>query len=347
MKKSPVGFLVVFALFWTAMVFLFDTIILRDLVQQSLTYRYAMTEGTILSSKVVQESDSDGPTYRAAILYEYQVEGRRFESARVRVGQDIASDRKKAKAAVRDNPPGARRPVYYDPAEPSASVLQRGPDGQNWFLLMFITPFNAAAVLLWSLALAALRASPPRGGALVTAEGSRLLVCVNPWHPAGTHLAIWAVLSFVSVFLIGFTFGFAPPAAPVWGVWLVSAICSMFVAARRSPTKPDLVIDAAAGRLELSPSRRNGLNSPSEWRAWRADGKPAIFIPFEHLRAVSAVERGDDESVSHVVCLSVADSPGNHVREHDLGLWSTAHRAESFAAWLRETLQISTTVHTS
>lgn len=343
MKQPPARFLLVFAILWTAMVGLFDAMIFADLWRQTLTLRYATTQGRILVSEITEHSGSESTTYGAHVVYEFTVDGRRYESDRVRFGQMSESSGNWARQVVRDNPPGALRTVHHDRDDPSVAVLQRGPDGGNAFMVLFITPFNAAAVMIVWFARAARRASPPRGGARVVAESSRLLVFLNPLPRAATHLIIWGGISFAGIFVIAFTHGFAPPISSVAGVWAVAALASVYAFFRKKPPTPDLVIDAAAGQLRLTRQASNNLKSFGEWRAWRAAGKPELIVAFDRICSITARERQNGDSHFHVVCVSVAASPGAPAHDHDLGSWMLADRAESFAAWLRETLLIPAT----
>lgn len=167
--RNPTRFLTVFGLFWSAITLSFDVIIVRGVLGQWRSMHFIAAEGHILHSEVTTSNGSEGATYGARVRYEYRVNDRRYESDRVRYGQMSTSDGKWARRTVRENPAGATRPVYYDSAAPAEAVLQTGVNGENLFMALFISPFNAVMIGLWCWAVAARRPDPPYGGARIRA----------------------------------------------------------------------------------------------------------------------------------------------------------------------------------
>ena len=93
------------------------------------------TEGRITRSAMpVEEKHFDNGTtlvqYRLSFQYEYRLDRRRYESSRVDFSagpvDDELLDRARAERVVWRYPAGQRVTVYFDPAEPASSTLDRG-----------------------------------------------------------------------------------------------------------------------------------------------------------------------------------------------------------------------------
>lgn len=101
--------LVLVALFWL------------NMKKRKASRLWPSTTGTIINSDIHLSRDSDGSTQEdARIVYSYNVGGKAFNSSRIgfiTVGT--------ASQLVRRYPVGQQVEVYYDPANPSSSVLQR------------------------------------------------------------------------------------------------------------------------------------------------------------------------------------------------------------------------------
>lgn len=77
------------------------------------------TQGWVLNSRVA----FDGTDARPAITYEYQVEDEVFEGFIVNFGSESFLSPRQAKALVQRHPVGSAVLVWYDPDNPSDSVL--------------------------------------------------------------------------------------------------------------------------------------------------------------------------------------------------------------------------------
>lgn len=343
-QRKTSTFIILFALFWTVIVSCFDIFLGHALYNQIRARNFAQAEGRILSSKVTENSDSDGTTYGAEVRYEYTVDGRRYESDRVRYGAMSTSDGEWASQTVRENPTGSVRPVYYDPQNPTRAVLQTGVGGQNWFMLLFMSPFNAVMIFLWWMVVAGRRPSPPAGGARIVPDGDCLLVCFKTVSRAAKALLSFGGVTFAGIFLIAFTTGFSGDSTGTLTVFGLAIATAAWAGLKPSgPIKPDLIIDPIQGRLEL-PGGAGLAGDWKAWRAWKKAGKPPFVIPLESLRAVVMNERvkddGDGKSINYVVTLHLADPAAGETTEHDIGQWMIPNRAESFTTWLRDTLGV-------
>jgi hypothetical protein len=86
-------------------------------------------DGIVVSSKVAAVTSGTGnsrsTTYKADVKYRYQVDGTAYKSDALRLGQISMGMKSGAQEDVRRHLPGPET-VYYDPAEPSNSVLEPG-----------------------------------------------------------------------------------------------------------------------------------------------------------------------------------------------------------------------------
>jgi hypothetical protein len=100
--------------------------------QQSMAYRqstqtWQSTTGTILMSSVQTSRSGNSHSTYPVVVYSYAVNGQSYQSQRVRAGDQFLTVRVagQAQATVARYPIGASVTVYYDPANPSESALER------------------------------------------------------------------------------------------------------------------------------------------------------------------------------------------------------------------------------
>jgi hypothetical protein len=105
-------------------------------------------QGEILSSEIVLEKRHMESVHKDVsvpkVLYAYTVDGTRHEGRRIRFhhsGQDAFLGRPQVEKLIAGYPVGKTVPVYYDPGDPSESVLERGAQHiertTGWFYLLF------------------------------------------------------------------------------------------------------------------------------------------------------------------------------------------------------------------
>ena len=87
---------------------------------RSLAADWPHTSGTVLSATVQVSQKGAGRGETPLVLYAYQVGGEVFQGNRVRVGGTV-----NASGTVARYPAGACVTVYYDPANPANSALER------------------------------------------------------------------------------------------------------------------------------------------------------------------------------------------------------------------------------
>lgn len=117
--------------------------------------RWPSATGRIRSSKVVQrraggigddEKDAELRNF-AEIIYEYDVQGRKYRATRVSVSEDPGNYR--VEETLAKYPEGAAVTVFYNPLKPGEAVLERDvPEGLFKFMLLLISGLIGGGLLL-------------------------------------------------------------------------------------------------------------------------------------------------------------------------------------------------------
>ena len=331
------GCLLVICLFWSAGTLLGDAFFAWNAIRQVNAQSYATVIGTITHSDIeTHHSSKGGPSYSAAIKYTYQVTGKDFSGDRYRYGGFSTNNRSSAEQIVGALPVGKKVTVYYAPDDPADSILHPGLEGSDLFTAIFMTPFTLIMVGLW-IALAGSIISRQRlslaGGAKIWDDGFQARIRLK-------HTPAWAVafvmmflLTFASCFVIAFAWSANPPltlAFAAWGIILgVDAIAYFWQRARLASGRFDLVIDTIGRTLKLP----------------RTFGRTEdIEVPCGHVSAVEVetVEKQGGKGAryyAYAPTLVVGDRGATPRRER-LDEWSDKTRANDFAEWLCERLQI-------
>lgn len=131
----------------------------------------AMEAWTEVPCMVVASSLEDGglnqrglPKYLVSVRFRYEIDGRAYESERLRRLTVEASDRRKAEARLRPYPEGLETVCYVDPADPSMAVLERDSRGalySIWFPWLFVI---GGLVMAGSALVSQIRAWRGKGG---------------------------------------------------------------------------------------------------------------------------------------------------------------------------------------
>ncbi len=155
MKKSSSGRGIgwFFGFFWSALTLGFDAGIGYFAYQNFRSNSFSETIATVTVSRMDDSRDSDGDiSYRPHIEYDYQVAGQPHHGTVRRYGEMGVSGsgaHRSVQQIVDQYPVGRQVPVYYDPQAPATAVLERGLNGTELFLAMFLTPFNMIMLALW------------------------------------------------------------------------------------------------------------------------------------------------------------------------------------------------------
>jgi hypothetical protein len=97
----------------------------------------------------ITRADVAGEPSRPKVAYAFRVGGREFVGERVRISSRPAKSAGAAGRSVERFTPGQRVRVYYDPADPSRSVLISGADWRQYAtVLVLLAAAGAGATLL-------------------------------------------------------------------------------------------------------------------------------------------------------------------------------------------------------
>ena len=98
----------------------------KDRAKHQISLAWPSTTGTIVKSRV-EVSGGENATVSPRIIYEYEVSGRPYRSEQIRVGGVYLTGptNRSAYDIVDSYPEGATVTVYYDPAAPQESALER------------------------------------------------------------------------------------------------------------------------------------------------------------------------------------------------------------------------------
>jgi uncharacterized protein DUF3592 len=323
----------VWVLGWSAVTLTFDVIWVKSLVGQVRAESYPTAAGTILSSRVHESSDSEGgSSYSAKIRYAYDVGGRRYECDRYRYGV-MWSGRRRAQSVAASYPAGRSVSVHYNPANPADAVLRPGLEAGDFFLPLFMTPFNLIMLASW-VVLALVMASPViktlPAGVKVRHEGMNLRVRPDGFPPLAAAAVAAGAAAFVCVFPVAIAGG---PDAPPWVIfagWAVVLAAAVFMYLRSALPQwaghIDLVIDP--WRKTLTLPRTHGR-------------RESICVALSDVTAVEVQHRKTtdaDGDVNHTYLptLQWKDPAGGGRHSGVIASWGDEGRAQRFAAWLRE-----------
>jgi hypothetical protein len=100
--------------------------------QQSSAYRQAAqnwpsTTGTVVMSTVQSRRSGKSHSVYPVVVYQYAVNGKDFQSQTIKAGDQFMNIRMtgQAQATAARYPVGAKVTVYYNPANPAESALER------------------------------------------------------------------------------------------------------------------------------------------------------------------------------------------------------------------------------
>jgi hypothetical protein len=345
------------AILYTGFALVVDVFLFHAIPDQLRSTHFATTEGRILASKVTTNRSSsihDPRTYGVEVRYQYRVQGRRYESSQVRYGMQSDSSEGWARNTVSDNPVGAMRTVYYDPAAPDEAVLQTGIDPQENFLLFFVAPFNAFIIYVWAQVRIAARKVAAQGGAKIDETGSEIHIRFPRTKAIEKAFAAFVVAVIVMTVLIAVLDGWSPSFGLVTFAWVCALGSAMlgFVVQWRDNARPqpDIILQLEAGTLRrLSAPRESLEGRPTDyttsmkvWREWQANRFVPVLVPLENVLSVETVgqtPRKEDQDPSwYFAVVVVAGSDGATKTAIPLAAWKKPEDAEEFAVWLRTKL---------
>ncbi len=100
----------------------------------------------VVVSSSVSSSGGEGTHYSAHVFYDYEVEGKRYQSSRYGFFPFSFGRPSRAQEIVNRFPAGRRTVCYVNPDNPSEAVINRGLSSELWWgliplvLLLFVSP---------------------------------------------------------------------------------------------------------------------------------------------------------------------------------------------------------------
>ncbi len=319
-----------FALFWCGGVGVANVMMGRWVLNQlHAQLTYIPTPAQVLASEVKIDSDSDSTTYSANVFFEYDAAGTRHTSNRFRHGH-FTGNKASAQAIVDRYPVGLEFTAWRDPKDPRRAIAYNKLTGADFMFLVFLTPFNAAGLLLIAgVAHPFVRRSTRGAGeTLLSDDGSSARLRLSDSKPIYSLIGFPAIICFGSSLFIAFVWGFDPPIqfplialgiAISVGVWQ-----AVTTAGRLKRGDDDMILDRRTKSLTLPVKLRKELGAES--------------IKFASIDRICAIEHRTSNDSDETVFYDVKMQPvgGNHVPVLRLMRMVEKERAESLAAWLRE-----------
>ncbi len=123
---------------------------LKDWKRYRSSHNWIPIPGVISESYINSRvSPDDGETtYIHVITYMYQLVGNSYQGSRVSFGSEEVSygSEKKAACLVARYPAGSQQTVYYDPDDPSQSVLEQKYNTNNAIMFLILVILGAAMI---------------------------------------------------------------------------------------------------------------------------------------------------------------------------------------------------------
>jgi hypothetical protein len=338
MKNAPdkidrvfINIFVLLAVFWTLCVLQSVVGTCTKVIDQSRTKRFVVTVGQVLQSQPVEQTRSKGSktyvVYDLKFEYAYNVNGRHFISNRIRYGNVPSENRAWSETFARTFTAGTNLNVFYNPNNPTESVISAGIRGSDIVSFWVAGAFTAVTVLIWrmlfvqkkvhSRPLSILRISD-------TSPNGRTVVRLVQYPPSVLALIPFIVMCFVADMVTNVLFGPEPSLSSV--LWISSAIIFVTIAiflqrwVRLKRGDENLVIDGTAGTLTL----------PKTFGR-----KRLVTIPIPQIKSVELREiRGKN----YYRCEPTLQFSGAPIADAVLAAWPNRFQGEAFVDWLSNRL---------
>ncbi len=323
-----------FGLCWTGFVLIFDVLVCYGVINQIRAEYFSRTTGEITQSEVTTYSNRRGHTYGVDIRYRYQVGGATYEGDRFRYGGGSWSVSAWAYEAVARHPVKSQTIVFYNPRNPSESVLIQGLDGFNFMLLVLVTPFNMAMIGFWAAGISLVHSKlfkSPNGGVKVIQHERQIRIRLPRIPSLPVFLAVTGLAAFIETPLLVIMGGFSPKsplpqlalafaysaglAAFLWRCWKINSGAT------------DMKIDQSDGTVELP----KGFGRKTRKQIVRSQIKGVCV-----KKTTKQYSKGGLR-YTYAPILKIA---GEAEDAGKLAEWSNQEKAEDFAEWLRPQLQL-------
>ena len=318
--KRPLVFTLFFVGFWSLITLIFDGMLVVNAYRQTRAKGYPVVTGTITHSEVTVHHGDDSTTYGVEVKYEFEVAGRRYEGDCYRYGQMSSSDNS-ARKIVDSLPVGKQVDVHYNPVEPSDCVLLVGVQSSDLFMALFLTPFNLVMLGGWCALATMLLPGLGKlftGSPRVIGRGFQRRLVLEPAPRLIPAAAVLGIASFISIFVVGFGFGFNPPMTVIkttWAIVLGLAAATLTRRPRFSLRGKGLVIDDVENTLALSDDQKAGKT----------------VLPLRSIVDIEAAPKGS----GYEVLLVHMDEEKDECRSSLIEVGDRG-RAENLAGWLRD-----------
>lgn len=326
---ANLGFVAVWIAIWTAGTLAFDVTLIGWMIWEVRALGFPTTEGVVVSSRVVVDSDGEGTSYQPAITYRYTVQ--RQERTSSGVGATwLSSGSQEARRVVARYPAGSRVTVYYNPRDPNHSVLRPGLNWGHAMAALFLTPFNIITLCSWLVVCQTIRGAarlPFGSKEMRTAEGFTLKLYGVPPIAAAAVAAL--AVSFAGVFVAAFGSLLLPGGWLVGLMWIAVIGSAGWVYLRQRKHARLLAIDEFRGTFTLT--------LPQDRRPPRS-GKLSELKAIA-TRKTTKLDSDGDEQHSYYVELIQQDKSS---RPRHLGLVSqyTEQQAQNLCVWLATRLNL-------
>jgi hypothetical protein len=325
-----------------------DGFLAVSLANQIRAMRFETTEGVIVetpppTTQVAVEMDPEATPdlelddeLMSVRAYTYTVGGQPYRSDRYRFasvdgeGEFNPLGRFTAGETVR---------VYYNPNDPSEAVLERGVQGGDLFMAMFMTPFNMVMLGVWYGLVVTLRTRG--GGRPLRVDDDGMTMRVRPRRGAALAAAMitLGLASFISVFPLAMIFDApnASSASVVGASWILNLLLAagvgLYVAQHVASGRGDLVLDRSRKTLTL-PAGFRGQGEPVELTS--------RDIERVEVRTTTHYSNKGSPSYRHHVFIHWQDRDRKDHESEVKGLHSTADKddAEALAKRLKKELGV-------
>lgn len=137
----------------------------RLLLEGQASLDWPAVSGQVIESAAEAVSGArTGPGWRIRVHYEYEVDGQRFASDRVRLSRRLGGQTEvQAREELLLYRAGEPIAVLYDPARPSRSALVPGADQRAWFGLIVGLALIVIAGIFWTVPTRSGSRRPRRG----------------------------------------------------------------------------------------------------------------------------------------------------------------------------------------
>jgi hypothetical protein len=208
MRKSGLLNPLMLLVCWTGLIVAGTFVLAETTVRQYLALKFPTTKGRIIRSEIGQGY----MTRRGVeIEYTYAVGGMKYHGHRYRYDDHNMS--MEWESTIVEHPRWSAQKVYYDPQNPSDSLLVPGVDGGDLLLLLFALPMNVLTATLWRAMLVRLRENfrvRPAGGVRIRKQPGETRIPLGDTTAFGAGLYVMAAVAFIAAFPVVIMGGFDP-----------------------------------------------------------------------------------------------------------------------------------------